>query len=360
MLAALATLGVLICWPSAARAAVGWSMVAPMSVPRAQQTQTVLPDGKVLVAGGYDGFVENVGGGHVSLASTELFDPATRTWSLAAPMHVGRSGQTATLLPGGGVLVVGGWEQPGQGEGSETAEIYDPATDTWTATAPPSELQVVDTATLMGDGSVLVTGLFGPHEYGATVGAAEYLPASDTWVRVAAPPSGAERERTAALLPDGDVLLLGGWTREGPFAPPQKIYADAEEFDPTTATWTVVAPLAVPRSGPTATVLPDGTFGFELNQAARVTLSFRRSGPGGAATPGCPPVDRRVHRRRCALRSGGTLAVAGHAGTNRIRFDGALGKGARLLPAGYSVSAVAVAAGVRSKAPEIRFRIVDP
>ncbi len=548
LLVALAMLGILACGPSAAEAAVGWATVAPMSVPRAQQTQTVLPDGKVLVAGGYDGFVENVGGGHVSLASTELFDPATRTWSPAAPMHVGRSGQAATLLPGGDVLVVGGWEQPGHGEeGTETAEIYDPAADAWTPTSRPTELQVVDTATLMGDGDVLVTGLFGPREYGASVGAAEYLPGSDTWVRVATPPSGAERERAAVLLPGGDVLLLGGWSREGPFVPPQKIYAAAEEFDPATASWKVVAPMAVPRSGPTATVLPGGTvlvtggldeispvgpdpglasteafdpatgtwtprspmeqargrhtasllpdgrvlvaggsvcdtqdcigsggsgyccaadtaeiydpaagswtftepvltatehaasvlpdgsvlisggnfepvfthelasaevygnlppptttaapptppvlrlsnlrqtrrrwreagtsasaahrrpraplgtvFSFELNEPARVTLTFKRAGKGPRQASSCAPGDRRSRRSRCRPRTRGTLAVTGKAGVNRVPFAGVLEKGSRLAPGSYSVAGLAVAAGARSAAAGVPFRIVGP
>jgi hypothetical protein len=251
--------------PAAAHAAVGWYATPSMSVPRAQQTSTLLPNGKVLVAGGYNGFVENVGGAHVSLDSAELFDPTSDTWSAAAPMHVGRSDHAATLLTDGDVLVVGGWEQPGCcGEGSRTAEIYDPIANSWTAVTPPPELQVVDTATLLADGDVLVTGLFGPQEYGPTVGAAEYLPGSDTWATVIPPPSAAERDRIAVRLPDGDVLLAGGISTEQVFEPPhpvedrQTIYADAEEFDPAVNTWTPVAPMQVARIAPTVSLLPSG------------------------------------------------------------------------------------------------------
>lgn len=267
--------------PAAAHATSGWSATPSMSVPRAQQTSTLLPDGKVLVAGGYNGFVENVGGGHVSLASAELFDPATDSWGAAAPMHVGRSDQTATLLDDGDVLVVGGWEQPGCcGEGTRTAEVYDPTTDTWTAVAPPPELQVVDTATLLDEGNVLVTGLFGPSEYMPSIGAVEYRPSSGSWTSVATPPSAAERDRIAVLLPGGDVLLAGGISTEQVFEPPHPVeerqtsYADAEVFDPVADTWTPVAPMRVPRIAPTATILQGGQ--------ALVTGGLTEVSPAGA------------------------------------------------------------------------------
>jgi hypothetical protein len=246
----------LLLLPAGASAAVGWSAAAPMSVPRAQQSSTLLPDGKVLVAGGYDGFAEGRGGVHVSLASAELFDQATGSWSPTAPMGVGRSAQTATLLGDGEVLVVGGWEEPGNA--SRTAEVFDPSTGGWSPVAPPPELQLADTATLLGDGDVLVTGLFGAQEYGATIGAAEFLPASGTWVTVAAPPAGAERDRTAVALPGGGVLLAGGVSGDLVLPGHQTAYRDAEIFEPAAGTWTPAAPLGVARLSPTATPLPGG------------------------------------------------------------------------------------------------------
>jgi hypothetical protein len=279
--------------PAIAHAAVGWYAAPSMSVPRAQQTSTLLPDGKVLVAGGYDGFVENVGGGHVSLASAELFDPATNSWGPAAPMHRGRSDQRAVLLDDGDVLVVGGWEQPGCcNEGTRTAEIYDPATDTWTATSPPPELQVVDTATLLNGGDVLVTGLFGPSEYMPSIGAVEYLPGSGTWTAVATPPSAAERDRIAVRLPDGEVLLAGGISTEQVFEPPhpvedrQTAYADAEVLDPATDTWTPVAPMQVARIAPTATLLPGGQV---LVTGGLAEVSPAGAGAGLASTEAFDP-----------------------------------------------------------------------
>ena len=98
-------------------------------------TATLLPNGKVLVAGGYDG---NNGG--IYFASAELYDPASGTWTATGSLATARSVYTATLLPNGKVLVAGGL---GDGDVAlASAELYDPASGTWTATgslatAPP-------------------------------------------------------------------------------------------------------------------------------------------------------------------------------------------------------------------------------
>ena len=83
---------------------------------RSFHTATLLPNGKVLVAGG------SQGGGGV-LASAELYDPATGSWSATGSMHTARVNFTATLLPDGKVLVSGGQIGP-----LASAELYDPAT----------------------------------------------------------------------------------------------------------------------------------------------------------------------------------------------------------------------------------------
>src|SRR5438309_4456758 len=85
-------------------------------------TATLLPNGKVLVAGGGD-----IDGIH---PSAELYDPASGTWSATGSLATPRSGHTATLLPNGKVLVAGG----GDGSILASAELYDPASGTWSAT----------------------------------------------------------------------------------------------------------------------------------------------------------------------------------------------------------------------------------
>src|SRR6476659_3049801 len=87
-------------------------------------TATLPSNGKVLVAGGYDGVNY--------LNSAELYDPAGGTWSATGSLTTARSQYTTTLLPSGKVLVAGGREI--NGSYLSSAEVYDPASGTWSAT----------------------------------------------------------------------------------------------------------------------------------------------------------------------------------------------------------------------------------
>lgn len=253
-----------------------WFQASPMGEPRAAQTATLLPSGDVLVAGGYNGFIENIGGRHTSLDVAELFDPTTGAWTLAAPMHVARSSQTATVLADGQVLIVGGLEMPGCClTGTRTAELYDPRTNTWTATPPPPELQEAVTATLLQSGDVLVTGTFGPYDDSkALTGAVLYDPSTNTWTNAAAPKL-KRVSGTATLLPSGNVLLLGGIDYGEDWASEYKAALSSSEiYDPTTNTWMAGAPMQQPRWGQTATLMPTG----------EVLVAGGASETGGAST----------------------------------------------------------------------------
>src|SRR2546423_1083964 len=81
-------------------ASVGFENTGSLAQARAHHTATLLPDGKVLVVGGYDG--------NRDLATAEVYDPASRTWTATGSLANRRSNNTATLLPNGKVLVVGG------------------------------------------------------------------------------------------------------------------------------------------------------------------------------------------------------------------------------------------------------------
>ncbi|MEO6058818.1 MAG: kelch repeat-containing protein, partial [Candidatus Limnocylindria bacterium] len=104
-----------------------WTATGSMAEARSGQTATLLPDGKVLVAGGFSG-----GDSGSTLASAELYDPGSGFWSATGNMIEGHSGHTATLLPDGKVLVAGSYVN--SGDPLASVELYDPGSGSWTAT----------------------------------------------------------------------------------------------------------------------------------------------------------------------------------------------------------------------------------
>jgi N-acetylneuraminic acid mutarotase len=112
-----------------------------------------LSDGRVLVAGGY-----SQGGSSKSTASAEVYDPSSGSWKAVGKMVAIRIGRwTATLLTDGKLLVVGGVRSGGNGV-LASGEIYDPGSRTWTAAPNMATPRVNQTATLLPDGRVLVAG----------------------------------------------------------------------------------------------------------------------------------------------------------------------------------------------------------
>ena len=230
-----------------------WTAAHPMAAARFDHTATLLSDGRVLVTGGLAGPIP-----FGSLASSELYNPTTDSWSAAAPMSEPRARQTATLLRDGRVLVVGGLSLV-VGEGGlfpsvgTDAEIYDPGANRWTTTTPMGFHRMDQTATLLTNGRVLVAGGRGDI---ATYNSTEiYDAANDRWVSAA--PMGARRYGHAAtLLPDGDVFVVGG-TGENPNTLAVTLDS-AEIYDPRTDLWVTVASMASVDLTHTATLLRNG------------------------------------------------------------------------------------------------------
>ena len=179
--------------PAAVTSSTGvWIPTSPMGTPRSGFAAVRLLDGRVLVAGGSDG--------QADLTSAELYDPATGTWSATGSMiHPHDVGFAATLLGDGRVLASdvtdGDTDHPSYG-----AELYDPNSGTWTSTGSLDTGGVGHSATLLANGKVLVDG--GPPHL--------YDPDSGTWTPTGPMEPLSQFNYTAALLSDGRVLVVGG------------------------------------------------------------------------------------------------------------------------------------------------------
>jgi N-acetylneuraminic acid mutarotase len=230
---------------------------------RKNHTATLLSDGKVLVTGGYGpgGWFSGISGGawNGELDSAVIFNPAANTWAAAGAtgkMSAGRSSHTATLLNDGKVLVVGG---TATGNGSQTAELYDPITNTWVAAGTLPNGASRHTATKLVDGRVLVAGGRGLGT-NSIADVQIYDPATNTWL-AATPMINPRSSHTATLLQDGKILVIGGTTDGG-----ATYTSTAELYDPVTSNWSAANSMTTGRMAHSATLLQNGkvlvTHGF--------------------------------------------------------------------------------------------------
>ncbi len=252
--------------------------------PRLRHTATLLPDGKVLIAGGYVTGITGPGGPQGVLDTAEIYDPATGIFSYTAgKLNEYRTLHTSTLLDDGTVLLVGGWWWPSEtfrpdnrnNNYSEEAEIYNPVTGTFSYPTYPSptyymkEQRSSHTATLMADGRVLIWGGVNDVEGGIHSTGEVYDPASKSFSNLiygttAYPYNPLPREsHSATLLKDGNVLIVGGWNGTGPeerlgLVKPIPCNPDAESCTPYQY---INAPcnLLTPRQFQTSTLLADGS-----------------------------------------------------------------------------------------------------
>ena len=198
-------------------------------------TATLLANGKVLIAGGF-----NAG----PLASAELYDPATGSFSFTGNLNTARYDHTATLLPSGQVLIVGGVTGLYTPSTLTSAELYDPVTGTFSPAGDLNMPRFNHTATLLSNGKVLFAG--GNNASTMLTSAELYDPTTKKFSFTGSLKA-KHYGHTATLLLDGKVLVLGGYIEGSP-----------ELYDPATGVFTLTGSLNVMRYYHTATLLPSG------------------------------------------------------------------------------------------------------
>jgi len=222
---------------------------------------TGLADGRILAIGGCcEGFEIPDGADEGGVMSASVYDPKTGKWTATGSMAIRRLGFTATLLPDGRVLVAGGYLRSDYTpEVISTAELYDPGTGDWATTGSMITARELHTATLLADGTVLVVGGSGSVGERSSLGSAEiYHPDTGKWTATGANAFPRVRH-TATLLADGRVLVIGGDCDLGqPNCTSGLGLEPTELYDQSTQSWSQTAPLTVGIHFHQAILLSDG------------------------------------------------------------------------------------------------------
>jgi len=263
-----------------------WTITGSLNIARSWYTATLLQSGKVLVAGGWgndslaSSELYDPNTGTWSMTGSLIDDTQSRGLSLFGPGH-GRYGHAAALLQNGKILVAGGSDDGDLTSTLASAELYDPVTGTWSFTGNLNASRIFHSVTVLPDGRVLVTGGYTDNWVPANGGFAAsptslnsaelYDPATGRW-SVTANLNTTRNFHTGTLLPNGKVLVAGGdyWTIDGNTpndgnypcgvtltCSPKALNA-AELYDVATGTWSVTASLNTSRLQHTATLLANG------------------------------------------------------------------------------------------------------
>jgi len=232
-----------------------WSAAAKLIEPRYRHASSLLADGRVIVTGNY------LWPDDVVLDSVEVYDPVTNIWTYLANMNEERRDHTATLLENGKVLVSGGETCEGLGvckrnndrNPTRLSELYDPATDSWSESSSMPTRISDHASVLLNDGRVLITGgidIAGYTSFSTQI----YDSEKDSWSSARDMPT-PRYLHAAVTLQDGMVLVVGGSSacKDGVVVNPEEVY------DPFMDTWNSAGYMGASRRLHTVVLLRDGS-----------------------------------------------------------------------------------------------------
>lgn len=288
-----------------------------LATARMNHATTLLPDGRLLVSGGWD-FTDGQSPSDPAFASTEIFDPVTSQFAAGPDMNFPRRHHVLTSLADGRVLVTGGIQLRGTGFGATpSVEVFDPTSSAFTATAPMGTGRWLHTATRLTDGRVLVVGGRDNNCGGGacewhSLGTAEIFdPATGSFS-----PTGSLNvsrfAHSAALLADGRVAIFGGTTTED-IGNTNQVTA-VELFDAASGTFSVSGTTLMGRSYHALIQLNTGKYllagGFNQNESP--TASTEIFDPEAGTSAGPEMTDWRFRAVGVKLQSGEVLVVGGN------------------------------------------------
>jgi N-acetylneuraminic acid mutarotase len=251
------------------RLGISWAVVPPLYAHGTAHTATLMKDGRVLVVGGC------IGSG-ICTQRVEIFNPYTNAWMEVKPLESDRAEHTAVLLDDGRVLVVGGTKADGGASAGGDALLYDPQTNTWTATGSMVNPRYLAQSVRLADGRVLVAGgmtLKDKPVQTISTSAEIYDPASNTWT-AAADLAQARYAYVLALLPGGQALAIGGARDYDARWSAGSFVGEIEVYDPVAHRWHTAGALPRPGANAAAAFLPDGRLWVTGGQAGQSGATF--------------------------------------------------------------------------------------
>jgi hypothetical protein len=351
-----------------------WTTTEALNSPRALLVAVPLADGRALVTGGATGPKTGadpwVIGGFQSYSSTWIFDPRTESWTRSGLLDTARANALGATLPDGRVLVAGGffadffrWSDwrgllddrynqcvpPQDGIAGDvftaawhpagplldvpmphpparllgSAEVFDPAAGTWSGTGSMAVPRAGGSAVTLADGRVLLAELRGSYEdvfYELSRDdrsdrvAEVYDPATGRFRVTAEYPSGQFMPRDLVALAEGGALLFGNAWKSVPDSEVDEEWTAVLRYDPATNQWRDAGRLAITRERPTIALLPDGRIlvaGGSDQYGPTLTTEIYDPATG-TTTPGAPMPEPRAGARAVVLQDGSVLLVGGY------------------------------------------------